>query len=65
MAIRIDTTKYEAVHGRTPRQPSGYQTSPWAFQIDQEPRPVFLVGRYSDALKRAKRRARYSVTVLP
>ena len=63
--IRIDTRKFEAVHHRTPRQPRGYRVSPWAFQIDIDPTPVFITAAYKDALAQAKARAQYSVTVLP
>jgi hypothetical protein len=63
--IRIDTLKYEASHGHTPRQSRGYQVSPWAFQLDMSTTPVFITASYKDALKQAKAMAQCSVTVLP
>lgn len=63
--IRVDTLKYEASHGRKPRQSRDYQASPWAFQIDVETTPVFITASYKDALKQAKAMAQCSVTVLP
>jgi hypothetical protein len=63
--IRVSTLKYEASHGHKPRQPRGYSVSPWAFQIDQHPTPVFITASYKDALNKAKQRARWSVVVLP
>ena len=63
--IRINTLKYEAAHGRTPRQPREYQVSPWAFQLDMSTTPVFITASYKDALRQAKALAQDSVTVLP
>ena len=63
--ITVDTTRYEATHGRTPRQDRHYATSPWAFQIDRDPTPVFFTARYRDAVKQAQALATYSITVLP
>jgi hypothetical protein len=63
--IRIDTTTDEACHGRKPRQPYGQGPGSWAFQMDLHPEPVFLHGTCQDTLKQAKKRAQYSVTVLP
>ena len=65
MAIHIDTTRYEATHSRTPRQDHHYATSPWAFQIDRGPEPVFITASYRDAVKQALALATYSITVLP
>jgi hypothetical protein len=63
--LRVSTLQYEATHGHTPRQPRGQSVSPWAFEIDQDPRPVIITASYKDALKQAKGRARWSVVVLP
>jgi len=63
--IRIETITYEAAHGHKPRQSRQYRTSPWAFQIDLDPTPVFITASYADAVKQAKTRAQYSITVLP
>jgi hypothetical protein len=63
--ISISTIKYEAVHGRKPRQPRAYRVSPWAFHIDLNPVPVFITASYKEALKQATAQAQYSVTVLP
>jgi hypothetical protein len=63
--IRVDTRKYEASHGHTPRQPRGASVSPWAFEIDQHPEPIVITASYKDALKHAKSRARWCVVVLP
>jgi len=65
MAIRLDTSRYERAHGRKPRQPRDYPVSPWAFQIDDDPRPVFIAAAYRDAVRQAKARARKRVIVLP
>lgn len=63
--IRVATIKYEASHGHKPRQPRQYAVSPWAFQIDQDPTPVFITACYMDAVRQAKKQAQYSITVLP
>jgi len=63
--IRVDTLKYEASHGRKPRQSREYQASPWAFQIDLSTTPVFITASYTVALKAAKALAQDRVTVLP
>jgi hypothetical protein len=63
--IRVSTLRYEASHGHKPRQPHGSSVSPWALLIDQAPKPVVSTASYKDALKHAKSRARWSVTVLP
>jgi hypothetical protein len=65
MEIRVNTMKYRAAHGHMPQQPRGYQTSRWAFQIDNHQDPVFIAASYEEALAQAKTRAEYSVTVLP
>ena len=65
MAISVNTRKYEDSHGRKPRQPREYRTSPWAFQIDRNHEPVFITANYQDALKHAKTLAQYEATVLP
>jgi hypothetical protein len=65
MAIRIDTTQYEASHGHTPRQPRQQASSAWAFQIDDKPEPVCINNTYKLALAQAKAWAQYTVTVLP
>lgn len=63
--IYVKTLRYEITHGHTPRQPRGHNVSPWAFQIDETPTPVFITASYKDALKQAKALAQYRVTVLP
>jgi hypothetical protein len=63
--IRIDILHYAASHGHTPRQPRGYPVSPWAFQIDCHPEPVYITARYQGALQQAKTLAQHTVTVLP
>jgi hypothetical protein len=63
--IQVDTHKYAASHGHTPRQPRDFQTSGWAFQIDRNPAPVFIHASYKDAVMQAKALAHYSITVLP
>jgi hypothetical protein len=63
--IRVDTLKYEAAHGRKPRQPRQSRTSLWVFQIDDRPEPRYLRMRYGDAVEQAKAWAQYSITVLP
>jgi hypothetical protein len=65
MAIRVDIERYEASHGHKPRQPRDDPESGWAFQLDSDPTPVFIRAPYSAAVKQAKQRARYSITVLP
>ena len=65
MAIRIDTLSYESSTGHKPRQPKGYLTSPWAFQIDLDPKVVLITASYKDAVKQAKKLAEYSIKVLP
>lgn len=63
--ITVSTLKFEASHGRKPRQPREYAACPWAFQIDSKAEPVFITASYPEALRQAKKLARYSVTVLP
>jgi hypothetical protein len=63
--VRIDTHPYEAVHGHKPRQPRGQSQCTWAFAIDQARAPVVFRGSYTEALRRAKARARWCVAVLP
>lgn len=64
--ISVDTLKYEASHGHKPRQPYGQPASTWAFTVDgHHDQVVWIRGKYSEALKQAKKQAQYSVTVLP
>jgi len=65
MTVRIDTRKYEASHGRKPRQSREFKTSLWAFQIDLNPTAVWINRSYRDAVKHAKALADFSITVLP
>lgn len=65
MAVRIHTTKYQASHGKKPRQPYIGGPGVWAFQIDTDETPVFIRGTYLEAVKQAKQQAHYSITVLP
>ena len=44
--IRVDTLQYEASHGHKPRQARAYKVSPWAFQLDVNPTPVFITASY-------------------
>jgi hypothetical protein len=63
MAIRVETHEYEWTHGHKPRTQHG-QAAAWAFQIDQTATVVWIRGTYREAVKAAKRQARYSVKVL-
>ena len=63
--IIVKTARYEASHGHAPRQPRGQAYSGWAFQIDDDPTPVYINNTYTEAVAQAKYRARHSVTVLP
>lgn len=61
----VNTARYEAHHGQKPQQPEDQPTTLWAFQIDEEPEPVYRQGRYEQVFVEVRQMATYSVTVLP
>ena len=63
--ITVDTLKYEATHGLKPRTWPGQGASQWMVQLDDNPTPVKLYGKYHLVIKRAKELAHTRVTVLP
>lgn len=65
MAVRINTSEYKSIHGHTPKQHRFSPVSTWAFQIDQQQEPFFVIASYKTALKLAKASAQHTVTVLP
>lgn len=63
--VRVETRKYEASHGHTPRQSREYRVSPWAFRVDGQTDILWITASYRDAVKQAKAQAQWSVEVLP
>ena len=61
----VDTAAYVATHGMTPRTWPGQGASQWAVQLDDNPTPVRLYGKYPLVIKRAKELAQFRVTVCP
>ena len=47
----------KACHGHTPRQSRQYRVSPWAFQLDHQPEPIWITASYQETLRQAKARA--------
>ena len=65
MAVRIITKDYVFSHGHKPRQERFAGPGCWAFEIDGQEPPVFIIATYANALKEAKQQARRTVEVLP